>query len=116
MVRPDNDGASLAQIFDNGIIELRHKVTLQAHTIRSSRSGLVDVDLDCDGHPGEHAGILALRNCGIDRFRLREGFFWTVIDHGVDRGIDRIEARESSSGSFLCGDFSGSDLRCEVSS
>src|SRR5215475_7966242 len=94
-IRAANDnGPGLAQIGNDRVVDLCLEVTLDAQSVRCCVTGLINVDLDRDRHPGEWADLLAPRQALIDLLRRLQGLVGKFRDHGVDHRIDLSEPRE----------------------
>src|SRR5215510_256896 len=88
-IRAANDnGPGLAQIGNDRVVDLCLEVTLDAQSVRRCMTGLINIDLDRNRHPGKWADLLAPRQALIDLLRRLQGLVGKFRDHGVDRRID----------------------------
>ena len=86
--------AGAQQIVDDRVVGLGDHVLLQRHAIGGGIAGLVHVDLHRDRHAGQRAGVFAARQPLVQGGGLRQRILGSMIDHGVDAGIDGIEPRQ----------------------
>ena len=86
--------AGAQQVVDDRVVGLGDHVLLQRHAIGGGIAGLVHIDLHRDRHAGQRAGVFAARQPLVQGGGLRQRILGSMIDHGVDAGIDGIEPRQ----------------------
>jgi hypothetical protein len=95
---PENDRACLAQIVDHRTVGLGDDIALQLEAIGGGKTDLVYIDLHRHRHAGQCADIFTARDRCVDGGSLRQHVLGTVVDHGIDFRVDRVEPSQPCRG------------------
>ena len=107
--------AGAQQVVDDRVVGLGDHVLLQRHAIGGGIAGLVHIDLHRDRHAGQRAGVFAARQPLVQGGGLRQRILGSMIDHGVDAGIDGIEPRQRALRALHGGHFTFADQAGKLS-